>query len=111
VALDVAHRYAQSAVRQGNEVEIVAAGLIGGISCCGKVETGNRRRGPIKLLLDLPRQTQLDFPFLAVESLSHVLYHGHEVGSVAAFVNDRGDGLLNGIDFPGFSSVVYGCLK
>ncbi len=111
MALDIAHGYAQAAVRQGNEIEIVAAGLIGRISCCGKVEAGNNWRRPIKLLLDLSRQTQLDFALLDFQVLADILCHGDKVRNVTGFIHHGGNRFLRGIDFPVFSSIVNSSLK
>src|SRR5690242_5539815 len=105
MAFDVAHGDSQTVMRQGNEVEIIAAGFIGRIGRPRNIETGDSGRWPIKLLLYLPRQTQLNFALLDIQSLADVLYYSDEVRNVAGLVHDGGDGFLNGIGLPRFSSI------
>ena len=95
VAADVADRDADATVREGDEIVVVAAGVVGGEGGPGQVEALDLRRPDrVELLLHDPGEAHLDLALLGLLEPGDVAHHRDEVGDAAPLVAHRRDGLL-----------------
>ena len=69
VPFGVGHSNQKRVVRQGDEIEIVAAGFIGRIRGPSDIEAGYERRGSVEALLHIACQLQLKFLLLLFPEL------------------------------------------
>ena len=78
----VGHSDQKRIVCHADEIEIVAAGLIGGIRGTSNIEAGYQGRGCVEALLHIARQLQLKFLLLLFSEFGNVLRDGDEGCSV-----------------------------
>ena len=105
VSLDVAQGDSQVAVGHGDEIKVVASGLVGGIGSPADVKARHGRRGSIELLLYFARQAQLKLLLFVFAKFGNILLHGDEVGQVAPLLTNRCDGLLRRVELARFLAV------